>query len=414
MRSGLSQRDLHGRLLALYIGVLLAGLLVFSIVAVLAIDRTVRSSLDSSLATEAQASAAFVDVEKGHTVIDADAQRQFIKSLDVQLNGAIFSRQGRVELTNVARPPAAVLEIARRARAAQFLTAGKGDNALRAFVLPVARGGVRYGSVAVWRSSDWVDELDRGAAVAFVAATLVISGLAVLVGNAVTRRALEDAFSRQRRFTADASHELRAPLAVVRAETDLALSRERSASEYRSTLTTIASESDRIESLLDHLLAAARAEGGSLRRERVDFSTVCSEAVQRLEPAARARNQQLDFTIEPDALVVGDGLALGQAVLSLIHNALKFTPNGGRVRVTLERAGERIELLVRDSGPGFSNEALVHGFERFWRDDPLGAGGGTGLGLAIAKATLEACGGTIEIANAPGGGATVRCLLAAA
>ncbi|MDP9111934.1 MAG: HAMP domain-containing histidine kinase [Candidatus Eremiobacteraeota bacterium] len=410
MKAGLSQSALRGRLLRTYIAVLLAGLLAFAIVAVFAIDRAVRSSLDSSLATAAQASAAFVDVEKGHVVVDADAQRQFLNSLDVQLNGAIFDRDGRVELTNVAHTPVAVARLV-RGEGTRFATVGRGDKVLRVFVLKVMRAGVGYGSVAVWRSSDWVNELDRGAAAAFVVATLVISGLAVLLGNAVTRRALEDAFARQRRFTADASHELRAPLAVVRAEADLALRKEREGAEYRTALTAIAQEADRIESLLDHLLAAARAEGGGLDTQRVDVSEICTGVGRRLESAARAKGIDLEMDIQPDLQVAADGPALNQVFLALIHNAIKFTPEGGRVRVALRRAGERVELLVRDSGPGFSPEALAHGFERFWRDDRLAAGG-TGLGLAVAKATLEALGGCVAISNDPQGGALVRCELA--
>ncbi|MGZ3496270.1 MAG: sensor histidine kinase [Vulcanimicrobiaceae bacterium] len=403
------QSKLGGQLLRGYVAAMLLGLLLFAAFAVIAIDRALRSSLDERLATAAQASSAFIDIRHGRIEIDADDRKQFEGLLGVQADGAVFDSQGALLLSNTASLPPSIYSLAAPGLPERYVSAGSGESAYRAYALPVRHERRRIGTIVIWRPSDWIEELDRSSAIAFGIAALVIAALALVVGSAVTRRALEDAFDRQRRFTADASHELRAPLAVIRAEADLALRRERSGEIYRNALTTIATEADRIESLIDDLLAAARAESGTLQRMPVDVAAMCTRIVERIRPAAAAKNIALTLETEDGASAAADSGALERALLAIVHNAVKYAPQGGRVALTVNATPPDIEIVVRDDGPGFSQAALEHAFERFWRDDVSRTADGTGLGLAIAKSIVDAFGGTVSLGNLAGAGAEVRC-----
>lgn len=403
------QSALGSRLLRAYVAAMLAGLLLFAAVAVIAIDRALRSSLDERLATAAQASSAFIDIHHGRIEIDADDRKQFEGLLGVQADGAVFDAQGRLLLSNTASLPQSIYVLAAPGLPERYVSAGSGEGAYRAYALPVRHERRRVGTIVIWRPSDWIEEFDRSAAIAFGVAALVIAALALVVGSAVTNRALADAFDRQRRFTADASHELRAPLAVIRAEADLALRRERSGETYRNALAAIAAEADRIESLIDDLLAAARAESGTALRAPVDVAAICTRIVERIRPAAAAKNIALALQAEDGVSVAADTGALERALLAVVHNAVKYAPAGGHVGVSVNAAPPDVEIVVRDDGPGFSPTALEHAFERFWRDDVSRSADGTGLGLAIAKSIVDALGGTVTLGNLSGGGAEVRC-----
>jgi signal transduction histidine kinase len=392
---------LQSRLTLSFVLMLFVGLLVFAVLALVTMDRTLRSSLDARLTTAAKAAAALVDVHKGRIAIDDDDREQFLDLTGIDLGGVVLSPESTVLLSTVARTPAGLAEL--QTGAPQFATLGRAEKMVRAFALPLRRNGKRLGTVVVWRSSDWIEETDRNVAIAFAAGALLIAGLALLAGDRVTRRALEDAFARQRRFTADASHELRAPLAVIRAEADLALRKERDTTQYRNAITTIASEADRMESLIGDLLSAARAESRRLKRERVNVSDLLSDVSERLRPAAAAKGAGVTLSADTDADVLADRTSLERAMLAIGHNAVKHAAENGHVRLSARSNAGHIEISVLDDGPGFSREALEHAFERFWRDETGRPHGGTGLGLAIAKATVEAFGGTIALSNAAGG-----------
>lgn len=402
-----AHRSLPSRLTASFVAMLLVGLFLFGTVAVVAIDRTLRSSLDARLATAAAAAASFVDVRKGRIAIDADDREQFLDVAGSDLGGAVLDRTNTVILSTVTRPPSGVTGM--EPPAGQYATLGRGQNIVRAFALPLKRDGKRLGTVVIWRASDWIAETDRNVIVAFAAGAVVIAGLALIAGSAITRRALEDAFARQRRFTADASHELRAPLAVIRAEADLALRKERDADQYQAAMRTIAGEADRMEALIGDLLSAARAESRTLKRERIDVAQLMRDVAARLQPAAAAKGAHLDLTADEGARILADPVSLERALLAIGHNAIKHARTNGAVRLAVAGTPGEIQISVRDDGPGFSEEALRHAFERFWRDEAGRSHGGTGLGLPIAKATVEAFGGSITLTNAANGaGAEVR------
>jgi signal transduction histidine kinase len=283
---------------------------------------------------------------------------------------------------------------------------------VRALVLPIQDSGARIGSVVVWTTAQWIKDTDRRIALAFLAAALLVAVVAAIAGSAVTQRALDRAFALQRRFTADASHELRAPLSVIRAEADLALRAQREPEVYRKALDTIADEADRMEHLVSGLLSAARAEHAP-RPTRVDLQALTARICARLLPAAKAKGADIKLREAPPCYIMGDPEALESAATAVIHNAIKYTPPNSNIQTWVERSGRRALLYVQDAGPGLSPAALEHGLEWFWCGDEQPAEGASGVGLAVANSIARASGGHVALSNAPSGGARIAISLPA-
>lgn len=209
---------------------------------------------------------------------------------------------------------------------------------------------------------------------------------------------LEHAFDRQARFTADASHELRTPVSVVLAQTDMALRRDRSPEEYLSVINACNAAAKRMKGLVDCLLILARVDSGCLvgDRRQVDLKDIVEETVKHLRPSAKERGVVLKSDLKK-AKVVGEERLLGRLVSNLVTNAIRYNRAQGEVLVSLSNTGPRTLLTVQDNGPGIPGEKLPRIFDRFYRVDEAREtkSGGTGLGLAIAKAIVEAHGGTI-------------------
>lgn len=225
----------------------------------------------------------------------------------------------------------------------------------------------------------------------------------VQVLNAMLGR-LDRASAIQRRFTADASHELRGPLTALRGELDLALKRERSTAEYRETLARCREEVIRLTRVATDLLTLARHEAGLTPQDttEVDMRLVAERVVDRLQAVAATRGIRLSLS-GPPAVVRGDPAMLERIVGNLVDNAIKHSPAEGGVTVDLT-TGEAVVITVRDQGTGIAPEDQAQLFNRFFRGRaPHRHGESTGLGLAIAKAAAEAHGGRLEFAgNDPG------------
>ena len=227
---------------------------------------------------------------------------------------------------------------------------------------------------------------------------------------------LDQAFQVQRLFTADASHELRAPLTVLKGDIDVTLKRERTAEEYRETLVRCREEVERLARLATDLLVLARSDA-SLPLEHVaevELRGLVNRVLARFQPAAAARQVRLVSESE-EVVVRGDERLLDRIVTNLLDNAVKYTRPGGTVRIELSRDGNAV-LTVGDEGPGIRPEHVPRLFVRFFRGDPARRRDeGTGLGLAIAKAGAEAHGGRLEfLGNAPGAVFRLMLPLAAA
>lgn len=227
---------------------------------------------------------------------------------------------------------------------------------------------------------------------------------------------IQGAFETQRRFTGDASHELRSPLTALRGEIELALRRERSPEEYRQVLASNLEEIVRLSRIAEDLLMLARADAGVLRghEQMVDVRVAAERVVGRLRGAAGSIGTGLSVDVVGEPRVSIDPDLLDQVLWNLCDNALKFTPSHGTVNVKLEHTKGRFEIVVTDSGPGLG-ENPDRLFDRFVRADvartPGQSRSGAGLGLSIVRAIAEGYGGSVRGENLPGRGARVTVVL---
>jgi heavy metal sensor kinase len=232
--------------------------------------------------------------------------------------------------------------------------------------------------------------------------------------NAVVGR-LERSFAEVRRFTADASHELRTPLTAIRTEAEVALGNSLSTDEHRQLLGSILEECERLTRMTDQLLALAREDAGGARHAfgRLDLAALLGSVAETLRPLAQGKGVRLHAEATRPVSVRGDETRLRQVFYNLLDNAIKYTPEGGEVELTLTDQGGSARVTVRDTGVGIPPEHLPHVFDRFYRVDRARsrAEGGTGLGLSIAQSIVASHGGTIALASTPGQGTTCTVVL---
>jgi len=224
---------------------------------------------------------------------------------------------------------------------------------------------------------------------------------------------LEASFDRMRRFTADVSHELRTPLTAIRSVGEVGLRGQRDEGAYRAIIGSMLEEVDRLASLVDRLLTLSRAETGQSRAalEPLDMYALADEVVGHLSVLAEEKRQ----TIRLDGVRVeamADRQVLRPALINLLDNAIKFTPSGGSVGVTVSASPKSAVIDVTDSGPGIPSDARDLVFDRFYRSPAItGETSGSGLGLSIARGAVEASGGTLTLERTSPGGSTFRITL---
>ncbi len=224
---------------------------------------------------------------------------------------------------------------------------------------------------------------------------------------------IESAFLRITEFTADASHELRTPVSLIRTEAELALRRSRGEAEYKESLRHILLEAERTTGLLEQLLSLARTDSGreTLNFTPVDLRQTLRSVVDGWQQVATVRSLEFSGTLDASEVFVnGDQTMLRRLADILLDNAFKYTPSPGTVQLSFEVKGESAEITVRDSGIGIAEEDRLKIFERFYRVDKARsrAQGGAGLGLAIAQWIVTQHGGSIAVESSPGKGAAFR------
>lgn len=227
---------------------------------------------------------------------------------------------------------------------------------------------------------------------------------------------LQDSFDRLRCFTADASHELRTPLTALRSVGEVGLRRGLNNSVYRDVIGSMLEETDRLALLVDNLLLLTRGDSGklSLNPELFDLGSLVEDIVDCLRVLAEEKRQTLETQAKQAVSVKADRLTLRQAVINLMDNAIKYTAEDGRIRVTVRQTDEAQAIVeVADNGPGIAPEHSEKIFERFYRveKDRSRDQGGTGLGLAIARHVIEMNGGRIELETEVNKGSTFRIVL---
>jgi signal transduction histidine kinase len=410
------------QLTAWYVGTFALILAVLGVALFAVIARQLTRDLDASLhaATRAVAQAAQIrEVEAVSAtggVVDA-VEELTIPGRELYL---FDSTGGPMTPTRAAAP---IVEAAQRAATTGVAdqhfkrqTAVPGDRTLQVhaerFTL---RSGKRYVAAAV---ADRVELEDRYAALigalagaAVAALLLVAAGGWFLAGKATAP--VERALAHMRRFMADAAHELRTPVAVLRSRAEVALQRERQPADYVAALTAVGAESERLGGIVDDLLILARADAGErpVVRRRLFLDDVVLEAVDGVRVLAERRGVELAVSEFEEAAVDGDPQLLHQLVVIALDNAIKFTPPGGRVSLRVRADGGRAVVTVDDTGVGIAASEVPFIFDRFYRGgDARSRGDGAGLGLSIARWIADAHRATIDVTSTPGAGSrmTIR------
>ncbi len=405
-----------------YVGILALTLLVFSVVVVFMFYLRASDQQDDLLLQKAE--------DKANNVLSGKDRYSVVKATtDYDVAVIVLlpdgSTYGDLDETSfsLGLPYAYMAQSAGQESRTIKETVSVPGGAVRVMSIPVKRYGEFGSVVAVVQAAQSRQAVTE--TVERLIFVLVLSGVGALVlaaagGLFMSRRAMrpvQEAFGRQRTFIADASHELKTPLTLIRADAEV-LSRgiddPNMANDNRELVDDLLGETDRMSAILSDLLLLARldAEKISVAREPFDLALVLSETSERFAARAGAENKNLEVHHSGKLPARGDADRTGQVLAALLDNALRFTPAGGTITVEGRITGKRVEATVTDTGPGIAPESLDRIFERFYRADAHSAarsrgptGGGTGLGLAIARDLARAQGGELSAENTAGGGA---------
>ena len=272
--------------------------------------------------------------------------------------------------------------------------------------------GTRYIAAVVADRLELEDEyaslIETFAAAALAALLLVAGGGYLLIRKSTAP--VERSMDQMRRFMADAAHELRTPITILRTRAEVALEQDREAARDAGTLRAVEREAARLGEIVRNLLTLARADAGErpVARLPLYLDDVAAEAVDAVRPLAEQKRVQLEVGAFEEAKIMGEPTLVRQLLLIVLDNAVKFTEAGGKVRLDVSAENGRATAVVSDTGVGIPAEQLPHVFERFYRGDPARhTADGAGLGLAIARWIADAHGARIEIGSTPGTGTRV-------
>jgi two-component system heavy metal sensor histidine kinase CusS len=232
-----------------------------------------------------------------------------------------------------------------------------------------------------------------------------IQPLAVAFDDMLTR--LENSFARLSQFSADLAHELRTPIANILGEGQVALTRMRSAEEYREIIESSVAECERLSGIVENLLFLARAEAadGHIQRMLFDAKAEVAKITAFYEPVAE--DQQITIGCEGDGNVYADPMLFARAINNLLENAVRYTRAGGSILISIATYGTESQISVQDTGCGIAAEHLPHVFNRFYRADSSRSSEGAGLGLALVKSIVDLHGGSVRVSSEVNRGTTV-------
>jgi heavy metal sensor kinase len=438
--------SVRARLTLWYTAILALVLIIFSAVSYVLLAREIRADTDASLADTAHQLAA--------TWNPAEHSRGRGMLLDFRYNDReimVFSPTGQIVASSKATIGAVERgRIAALVRAGErgFHTIAGGDenDGVRIVAVPVNVAGRQYTGVVARDLDEQADRLESAAHAVFVGTPLALIvaaaggyllarksfaavtrmsmkarqigaeslderidvgdqrdelGLLATTLNGLLER-LQHAFASQRRFMADASHELRTPIAIIQGEADVALARsDRPADDYRESIAVMQRAARKLTRIVQNLFLLARGDEGGypISMSRFYLGEVAGDCVRGLRSVAQARGIEMTCSAEEDIVIVADEELIHRLILNLVENAVKFTPDGGRVQVAVEASGGLCSIRVTDSGAGIPLEDQAHIFERFFRVDRARSvsAGGAGLGLPIARWIAEVHGGEVRL-----------------
>jgi signal transduction histidine kinase len=401
-----------------YAGIFALILVFLAVAAVAGFSRELTNQQDTLLTQEAK--------DQSRNLLD-DEHREVLAEGSAEYSWVALDPNGHITARDPTAARLGTLGLPSKALAREALQEDEGVSAtirgpqgkVRVVSLPMRESGEVIGVIQYARSLDGVRQtIDR---LLLVLIPLALGGLgaALLGGLYMAGRAMRPArqsFERQRAFVADASHELKTPLTLIRADAEMVLFRDHLNEEDRKLLDHALAETDRMGAVLSDLLLVARLDAGKvdLAEKPFDLAALLSEEAERFGARAASKGVRLEV-LTPDELTArGDVKRTGQALAVLFDNAVRFTPSGGSIAVH-GRSGDRwAEASVADTGPGISPDDLPRVFDRFYRAEAArtrSKGGGTGLGLSIARDLVRAQGGDLLAERPRNGGAVFRLRL---
>ncbi|HEX5419788.1 MAG TPA: HAMP domain-containing sensor histidine kinase [Gammaproteobacteria bacterium] len=408
---------LRVRLTLWYVGVFALVLVVFGAALFFVLTRQISAQLDDSLADAADElqHAAEIRIREGPSGPDRVDALDELRIPDRRLY--VFDDRGRIVHPDAADPWVQGLAAEALAKGAAMGEHGVGDGEIwRAYA---RKFRLSDGHAYVGVTSADVVEIDReypGLLLAFGLAAALALALVGAGGWLLARRSTEpvrDAFQSMRGFMADAAHELRTPVAVVKGHAEVALRQPRESAEYLEILRSIHGEAARLGGVLENLLTIARADAGAwpIRLEALYLDDLLLDVTGNARALGSGKNVTLDVTELEEAPVQGDPELLRQLLMILLDNAVKFSPIGGRVGIAARRLEGQISVSVSDTGPGIAAEQLPRVFDRFYRGDAShGRATGAGLGLSIARWIAQVHHATIAIDSELGRGTSVAVI----
>jgi len=339
-------------------------------------------------------------------------QRQFANvaygDLPLRILSSTVSVGGQRFIVQVAEPMDDYLEALERFRTAMFIS-------IPVLLLLAAGGGYWMSTRAlrpvdrITHAAQMINPQDLSRRVIVPQTGDELQRLAETLNQMLQR--IESAVARITQFTADASHELRTPVALIRTRAEVTLAKPRNIDQYRDALKEVLAESERTTALIENLMTLARSDTGSetLNFNRTDIGDIAREVSTQAQTLSDAKQLHWSVAI-PDAAiwVRGDANALRRLLLILVDNAVKYTPPAGSISLALQRNGSHAEIRVRNNGIGISADDLPHIFDRFYRADKARSRelGGTGLGLSIGRWIANAHGGDIQVETSTPNGTT--------
>jgi two-component system sensor histidine kinase CiaH len=396
-----------------YIGIFALLILLLGVVAVFGFSRELVLQQDELLAQEAR------DQEKNllggeHREVLAEGSDEF-GWVALEPGGRVIDRDRAAPSLGLPHP-----ELARDAleEGMVFATIRGENGSVRVVSMPMRESGEVIGVIQYARDLRGIQEAVRGLVLVLLPLGLGALGLAAVGGLYMAGRAVRpvrEAFDRQRAFIADASHELKTPLTLIRVDTEV-LQGGLENPDDKELAGEVLAEADRMTAILSDLLTMTRLDAGVLKvaRKPFDLSNLIREEAERFKVRAAREEVWLEVRVPDELLASGDPARTGQILAALLDNALRFTPPGGRVEVAAREQDGQVEATVTDTGPGISSEHLPRIFERFYRAEAARSradGGGTGIGLAIAMGLARAQDGDLEAENSKDGGAVFRLKL---